>query len=139
MHLRTEESEVKFNEDDNCRILLGNLTSTSVGLNLIVANKIIFNSPFVKRKDMENNKIKGQSTMKRILKYLIEFYPVLLPVTCVCIIFSAITDVSLNSLLAELNLSFSCLARTKDFTTRIPLIISCRIEVALEFIRHCLK
>ena len=34
----------KFNEDDNCRILLGNLTSTSVGLNLIVANKIIFNS-----------------------------------------------------------------------------------------------
>lgn len=40
---------------------------------------------------MENNKIKGQSTMKRILKYLIEFYPVLLPVTGVCIIFSAIT------------------------------------------------
>lgn len=34
----------KFNEDDECRILLGNLTSTSVGLNLIVANKIIFNS-----------------------------------------------------------------------------------------------
>lgn len=34
----------KFNEDDDCRILLGNLTSTSVGLNLIVANKIIFNS-----------------------------------------------------------------------------------------------
>ena len=34
----------KFNEDENCRILLGNLTSTSVGLNLIVANKIIFNS-----------------------------------------------------------------------------------------------
>lgn len=40
---------------------------------------------------MKNNKIKGQSTMKRILKYLIEFYPVLLPVTGVCIIFSAIT------------------------------------------------
>ena len=40
---------------------------------------------------MENNKIKGQSTMKRILKYLIEFYPVLLPITGVCIIFSAIT------------------------------------------------
>ena len=34
----------RFNEDENCRILLGNLTSTSVGLNLIVANKIIFNS-----------------------------------------------------------------------------------------------
>lgn len=33
-----------FNENENCRILLGNLTSTSVGLNLIVANHIIFNS-----------------------------------------------------------------------------------------------
>ena len=33
-----------FNNDDNCRILLGNLVSTSVGLNLIVANNIIFNS-----------------------------------------------------------------------------------------------
>ena len=34
----------RFNTDDSCRVLLGNLTSTSVGLNLIVANKIIFNS-----------------------------------------------------------------------------------------------
>lgn len=34
----------KFNNEDNCRILLGNLTSTSVGLNLIAANNIIFNS-----------------------------------------------------------------------------------------------
>lgn len=41
---------------------------------------------------MKNNKnIKNQSTLKRVLKYLIEFYPVLLPVTGVCIIFSAIT------------------------------------------------
>lgn len=39
-----EKSLKKFNEDDNCKILLGNLTSTSVGLNLIVANNIIFNS-----------------------------------------------------------------------------------------------
>lgn len=34
----------RFNEDDSCTILLGNLSSTSVGLNLIVANNIIFNS-----------------------------------------------------------------------------------------------
>lgn len=34
----------RFNNDENCRILLGNLTSTSVGLNLIVANHVIFNS-----------------------------------------------------------------------------------------------
>ena len=34
----------RFKTDDNCKILLGNLTSTSVGLNLIVANNIIFNS-----------------------------------------------------------------------------------------------
>lgn len=34
----------KFNNDDNCRILFGNLTSTSVGLNLISANHVIFNS-----------------------------------------------------------------------------------------------
>ena len=41
---------------------------------------------------MKNNKnIKNQSTLKRVLKYLIEFYPVLLPVTGICIIFSAIT------------------------------------------------
>ncbi len=33
-----------FKNDDNCRILLGNLVSTSVGLNLIVANHVIFNS-----------------------------------------------------------------------------------------------
>ena len=39
-----EKSLKKFNEDDSCLILLGNLTSTSVGLNLIVANNIIFNS-----------------------------------------------------------------------------------------------
>ena len=39
-----EKSLKKFNEDDDCKILLGNLTSTSVGLNLIVANNIIFNS-----------------------------------------------------------------------------------------------
>ena len=34
----------RFNEDSSCTILLGNLSSTSVGLNLIVANNIIFNS-----------------------------------------------------------------------------------------------
>lgn len=34
----------KFKTDDECRILLGNLVSTSVGLNLIVANHVIFNS-----------------------------------------------------------------------------------------------
>ena len=39
-----EKSLKRFNEDDDCKILLGNLTSTSVGLNLIVANNIIFNS-----------------------------------------------------------------------------------------------
>lgn len=39
-----EKSLKRFNEDDNCKILLGNLTSTSVGLNLIVANNIVFNS-----------------------------------------------------------------------------------------------
>ena len=33
-----------FKNDDKCRILLGNLVSTSVGLNLIVANHVIFNS-----------------------------------------------------------------------------------------------
>lgn len=33
-----------FNEDDNVQILLGNLTSTSVGLNLCIANNIVFNS-----------------------------------------------------------------------------------------------
>lgn len=33
-----------FKNDDNCRILLGNLVSTSVGLNLIIANHVIFNS-----------------------------------------------------------------------------------------------
>ena len=41
---------------------------------------------------MKNNKnIKSQSTLKRVLKCLIKFYPILLPVTCICIIFSAIT------------------------------------------------
>ena len=39
-----EKSLKQFNEDENCRILLGNLVSTSVGLNIIVANHIIFNS-----------------------------------------------------------------------------------------------
>ena len=34
----------RFNTDNYCRVLLGNLTSTSVGLNLIVANHVIFNS-----------------------------------------------------------------------------------------------
>ena len=33
-----------FKNDENCKILLGNLVSTSVGLNLIVANHVIFNS-----------------------------------------------------------------------------------------------
>ena len=33
-----------FKNDEKCRILLGNLVSTSVGLNLIVANHVIFNS-----------------------------------------------------------------------------------------------
>lgn len=33
-----------FNNDNNCRVLLGNLTSTSVGLNLNIANHVIFNS-----------------------------------------------------------------------------------------------
>ena len=33
-----------FKNNDKCRILLGNLVSTSVGLNLIVANHVIFNS-----------------------------------------------------------------------------------------------
>lgn len=34
----------KFNNDNNCKIFLGNLTSSSVGLNLTVANCIVFNS-----------------------------------------------------------------------------------------------
>ena len=34
----------RFNNDDNCMVFLGNLTSSSVGLNLIVANRIVFNS-----------------------------------------------------------------------------------------------
>lgn len=42
---KEKDSVIKrFNEDDTCKILLGNLSSTSVGLNLIVANNIIFNS-----------------------------------------------------------------------------------------------
>jgi len=42
---KTKEKAIdKFKNDDNCRILLGNLVSTSVGLNLIVANHVIFNS-----------------------------------------------------------------------------------------------
>ncbi|MBR6517574.1 MAG: DEAD/DEAH box helicase [Bacilli bacterium] len=39
-----EKALTKFNEDDNVQILLGNLASTSVGLNLCVANNIVFNS-----------------------------------------------------------------------------------------------
>jgi SNF2 family DNA or RNA helicase len=39
-----EKAIDKFKNDENCRILLGNLVSTSVGLNLIVANHVIFNS-----------------------------------------------------------------------------------------------
>ena len=34
----------RFNNDETCMCMLGNLVSTSVGLNLIVANNIIFNS-----------------------------------------------------------------------------------------------
>ena len=34
----------KFNKDENCKVFLGNLTSSSVGLNLTVANVIVFNS-----------------------------------------------------------------------------------------------
>lgn len=34
----------KFNSDPNCMVFLGNLTSSSVGLNLIAANRIVFNS-----------------------------------------------------------------------------------------------
>lgn len=34
----------KFNNDPNCKIFLGNLTSSSVGLNLTIANVVIFNS-----------------------------------------------------------------------------------------------
>lgn len=34
----------RFNNDNTCMCMLGNLVSTSVGLNLIVANNIIFNS-----------------------------------------------------------------------------------------------
>lgn len=42
---KTKEKAIdKFKNDDNCRILLGNLVSTSVGLNLINANHVIFNS-----------------------------------------------------------------------------------------------
>ena len=43
--LKEKEKALKaFNEDDNVQILLGNLQSTSVGLNLCVANNIVFNS-----------------------------------------------------------------------------------------------
>lgn len=34
----------KFNNDEKCKVFLGNLTSSSVGLNLTVANVIVFNS-----------------------------------------------------------------------------------------------
>ena len=34
----------RFNNDPTCMVFLGNLTSSSVGLNLTVANRIIFNS-----------------------------------------------------------------------------------------------
>lgn len=34
----------RFNKDENCKVFLGNLTSSSVGLNLTVANVIVFNS-----------------------------------------------------------------------------------------------
>lgn len=39
------------------------------------------------------NKTKKSSSIKRIFKMLIEFYPVLVPVTAVCIVFSAIVSV----------------------------------------------
>ena len=39
------------------------------------------------------NKTKKASSIKRIFKMLIEFYPVLVPVTAVCIVFSAIVSV----------------------------------------------
>ena len=46
---------------------------------------------------MKNDSVKPKtnkkSTIKRILKMLIEFFPVLIPVTAVCIIFSAIVSV----------------------------------------------
>lgn len=43
--LKEKDKSLKtFNEDDNVKILLGNLSSTSVGLNLCVANNIVFNS-----------------------------------------------------------------------------------------------
>ena len=43
--LKEKEKALKeFNENDNVQILLGNLQSTSVGLNLCVANNIVFNS-----------------------------------------------------------------------------------------------
>ena len=44
------------------------------------------------KNDSVNNKRKS-SSIKRIFKMLIEFYPVLVPVTAVCIVFSAIVSV----------------------------------------------
>ena len=43
-------------------------------------------------KNDSNKKTKKSSTIKRILKMLISFYPKLLPITALCIIFSAIVS-----------------------------------------------
>ena len=45
------------------------------------------------KNDSSKPKTNKKSTIKRILKMLIEFFPVLIPVTAVCIIFSAIVSV----------------------------------------------
>lgn len=39
-----DKSLERFNTDDSCMVFLGNLVSSSVGLNLTVANRIVFNS-----------------------------------------------------------------------------------------------
>jgi SWI/SNF-related matrix-associated actin-dependent regulator 1 of chromatin subfamily A len=41
---KKDEALEKFNNDENCMVFLGNIASSSVGLNLTVASRIIFNS-----------------------------------------------------------------------------------------------